>query len=316
MKKLLIVCGPTATGKTSLALTIAKKFDGELISCDSRQVYKRMDIGTGKGLPANSRPSKEGCYEIGGTKIWGYDIADPKKGFSVAQYIKFARTKIENIWAEGKLPFLVGGTGLYIKGVVDGIATAEVRPNIKLRKSLIEKSPEELFEILAQLDAAKAGSLNTSDRKNPRRLIRAIEVALNKSKVKDRGNELKAKTQFIGLYAPKAVLEKRIDLRVEDRIRSGIEKEIKDLLSQGVRWGSQAMDSLGYRQWEGYFKKPDKAAYQEAIKKWKAEEHGYAKRQVTWFKKDKRIKWFDASLPNFEKNIENSVQKWYSNGDA
>ena len=188
MKKLLIVCGSTATGKTSLALTIAKKFDGELISCDSRQVYKRMDIGTGKGLPANSRPNREGCYEIGGVKIWGYDIADPKKGFSVAQYIKFARTKIGNIWAEGKLPFLVGGTGLYIKGVVDGIATAEVRPNIKLRKSLIEKRPEELFEILAQLDAAKAGSLNTSDRKNPRRLIRAIEVALSKSKVKDRGN--------------------------------------------------------------------------------------------------------------------------------
>ena len=189
MRKLLVICGPTACGKTSLALGLAKKFGGEVVSADSRQVYKGMDIGTGKDLPKNSkfeiRNSKlGGSYIVAGVPIWGYDIADSKKGFNVAQYTKITRTIIENIFVRGKLPILVGGTGLYIKGAVDGIATAEVRPNVKLRKSLFEKSPEELFEILAQVDAIKAGSLNSSDRRNPRRLIRAIEVALNKTKIK------------------------------------------------------------------------------------------------------------------------------------
>ena len=316
MRKLLIVCGQTATGKSSLAISLAKKFGGEIVSADSRQIYKGMDIGTGKELPANSKPQKEGYYEIDGVRVWGYDIADSKKGFSVAQYIKIARTIIENILARGKLPIIVGGTGLYIKAVIDGIATAEVRPNLKLRKSLSEKSPEELFEILARVDAVKAGSLNASDRKNPRRLVRGIEVALNKSKIKCQATELEADTLFIGLSAPKSVLENRIDVRVDRRMLSGIEKEIKRLLSRGVTWGSQAMDSLGYRQWEMYFKKHDKASYENAIKRWKAEEHGYAKRQMTWFKKDNRIKWFDITTRDYERSVEKCVSIWYSNGNV
>ena len=316
MRKLLVVCGPTATGKSSLAIFLAKKFKAEIVSADSRQVYKGMDIGTGKELPVGSKLWKEGYYKIDGVRVWGYDIADAKKGFSVAQYIKFTRTIIENILNRGKLPILVGGTGLYIKGIVDGIATAQFRPNPKLRKSFSEKTPEELFEILAQVDALKAGSLNSSDRKNPRRLIRAIEVALNKPKLKDQRTELDADTLFVGLYVPKEVLEKRIDLRVDRRIQLGIENEIKSLLLSGVKWGSQAMDSLGYRQWEKYFKNPDKTSYQEAIDRWKTEEHGYAKRQMTWFKKDKRIKWFDVNVPDFEKSVEKLVKIWYPNDDV
>ena len=316
MRKLLVICGPTATGKSSLAISLAKKIGGEIVSADSRQIYKGMDIGTGKELPSDSKPRRQGYYEISGVRVWGYDIADAKKGFSVAQYIKIARTIIENIWAHGSLPILVGGTGLYIKGVVDGIATAEVRPNVKLRKSLSEKTPDELFEILAQVDAVKAGSLNTSDRQNPRRLLRAIEVALNKSKIKDRKTDLEAETLFIGLYAPKQALGKRIDLRVDRRIALGVQKEIKSLLSSGVKWGSQAMDTLGYRQWEEYFKVPDKDTYQEAVKRWKAEEHGYAKRQMTWFKKDKRIKWFDVDSSDFGKSVEKLVKIWYPNDDV
>jgi len=317
MKKLLIVCGPTATGKSLLALKLAKKFGGEVVSADSRQIYRGMDIGTGKELPVNSKLKIQnlklgGYYKIDGVRIWGYDIADAKKGFSVAQYIKIAWEIIDNILARGKLPILVGGTGLYIKGVVDGIATAQVPPNLKLRKSLSEKNSEELFEILAQVDAMKAGSLNTSDRKNPRRLIRAIEVALNKSKIKVQKTLLKADTLFVGLYAPKAVIGKRINLRVDSRTDLGIEKEIKSLLSSGVKWGSQAMDSLGYRQWKKYFENPGKALLQETIKSWKSEEHSYAKRQMTWFKKDKRINWFDISTDSWEKNVEKLVEKWYS----
>lgn len=324
MKRLLVICGPTATGKTSLAISLAKKFNGEIISADSRQVYKGMNIGTGKDLPKNSkleiRNSKlGGSYKVAGVSIWGYDIADPKKGFSVGQYIKIARMVVENIWARGRLPILMGGTGLYIKGVVDGIPTANIRPNIKLRKSLAEKNTDELFETLATIDPLKAASLNQSDRQNPRRLIRAIEVGLrakqkniSMNKLIDRG----ANVLFIGLWAPKDNLFERIKARVDERIRAGIEKEIKTLLSGGIKWKSQAMDSLGYRGWEGYFKKPNEISKEVVALAWKTEEHKYAKRQMTWFKKDKRIEWFDISRLGFGKSIENLVQKWYSNGDV
>jgi tRNA dimethylallyltransferase len=275
-----------------------------------------MDIGTGKELPPGSKVKKDGYFEIAGVKVWGYDLADPRRGFSVAQYIKIARKVVADIWARGRLPILVGGTGLYIKGVVDGIATVAIKPNVKLRKFLSEKSPEELFEILAQNDAVKAASLNVSDRRNPRRLIRAIEIALGKTKPKEAKVELGADALFIGLSAPKGILEKRIELRVDRRVRSGIGDEMKTLLSGGVKWGGQAMASLGYRQWQDYFKKPNKASYQEAIERWKKEEWAYAKRQMTWFKKDKRIKWFDISKNDYKKNIEKLVKIWYSNGNV
>jgi len=324
MKKLLVVCGPTATGKTSLAIALAKKFNGEVISADSRQVYKGMNIGTGKDLPKNSKLEIKnsklgGSYKVDGVSIRGYDIADPKKGFSVGQYIKIARTIIGNIWARGRLPILVGGTGLYIKGVVNGIPTAHIRPNIKLRKSLANNTKEELFETLATIDPLKAASLNSSDRQNPRRLIRAIEVGLQskqKTVSMNRFMDTGSDVLFIGLAAPKGRLFERIGERVDERIRAGIEKEIKTLLASGVKWGSRAMDSLGYRQWEEYFKKPGEISKEEVITAWKAEEHKYAKRQMTWFKKDKRIEWFDISRPGFKKSVENLVQKWYSNGDV
>jgi tRNA dimethylallyltransferase len=316
MKKLLVICGPTATGKTSLALDLARRYNAEIISADSRQVYKGMDIGTGKDLPQNLKSKKEGYYEIAGVKVWGYDMADPKKGFSVAQYIKIARKAVSEIWTRSRLPIVVGGTGFYIKGLVEGIPTANVKPNPKLRKSLLEKGPEELFEILAQTDPLKAGSLNASDRKNPRRLIRAIEVALNRPRVGSSGSKLTEDTLFIGLYAPKELSDKIIDLRVEARVSSGIEKEIKTLLLEGVKWGSQAMHSLGYKQWEGYFKSPNKVSRMGAIQNWKLEERAYAKRQMTWFKKDKRIKWFDISKDDYKKNIEKLVKIWYSNGNV
>lgn len=319
MNKLLIICGPTSTGKTLLATLFAKKYNGELISADSRQVYKGMDVGTGKDLPKNPKPQKQkgheyGYYKLSNTRIWGYDIADPKKGYSVVSYIKIARGIIKNIWERGKLPILVGGTGLYIKGVVDGIATAQVKPSLKLRKSLENKYSEELFEILATSDPVKAANLNLSDKKNPRRLIRAIEVSLDKSKAKTQSLGLESSVLFVGLSAPKDELSRRIEERVQKRVKAGIEKEIKNLISLGVKWGSQSMDSLGYRQWRGYF--DGKNTKEEAIESWKAEEKKYAKRQITWFKKDKRINWFDLTSPRFEKSVEKLVRKWYSNDDV
>src|SRR4030043_1021657 len=190
MKKLLVICGPTATGKTSLALSLARKFNGESVSADSRQVYKGMDIGTGKDLPKNSKfqisKSKMGFknlnlgfYTLSGVRLWGYDLVEPTQDFSVAHYIKIAQKIIENIHKRGKLPILVGGAGLYIKGVVDGIDTADIKRNIKVRKDLEGKTNCDLYALLLNVDIERALRMNESDRKNPRRLVRAIEISLS-----------------------------------------------------------------------------------------------------------------------------------------
>lgn len=322
--KLLIICGPTATGKTKLALHLAKVLGGEIVSADSRQVYRGMDIGTGKDLPVNYKlqianyklgKPKIGYYEIYGVKVWGYDLVDPKEEFSVAQYIPIAQEIIKNIWMRSKLPILVGGTGFYIKGVVDGIATSTIPKDEFLRNSLTGKNIQELFEILAGSDSVKAASLNASDRKNPRRLIRAIEIASFQKTGKfissmiriNEKNKVK-NTLFIGLKCSKEVLEGKIRNRVENRQREGIEEEIRELVSQGVNWGMQSMQTLGYSEWHEFM--VGRKTKEETLKKWEADEKKYAKRQITWFKKDIRINWFDISQEDWQENVEKLVQKW------
>lgn len=323
-RKLLIICGPTASGKTRLAFHLAKKFNGELVSADSRQLYRGMDVGTGKDLPKNSKTQKlknsklPGHYLIDGVRVWGYDLAASTQSFSVAQYINLARKIIKNIWERRKLPILVGGTGLYIKGVVDGIHTATIPRNEKLRKILEGKSKDELFEILAGVDPVKAASLNASDRKNPRRLVRAIEIArwkleVGSEKLDDevRGwKSIKMQTLFIGLTAPKKILDKRIEERTEERVKRGLLEEIRSLLSKGLNWDDQSMQTLGYRQWNPYLL--GKVSKEEAVQKWITSEKNYAKRQMTWFKRDKRIKWFDVSKPSWKSDVENSVLRWHN----
>ena len=339
MKKLLVISGPTAIGKTPLALHLAKVLAsdpkgsprargssepvagpaGEVVSADSRQVYKGMDIGTGKDLPKNSKLKTKnsklgGYYNIKGVKIWGYDLVEPKEGFSVAQYAETANRIIENIWRRKKLPILAGGAGLYIKALVDGIPTVAIPKNEGLRSSLGGREIKELYDILAQLDPIRAASMNASDRKNPRRLIRAIEVADYKVRAKDitrnSGGSQDFDDLFIGLKAPKKILDARIEKRVERRVRQGIEKEIESLLAKGASWGMQSMTCLGYRQWKYFFE--GKKTKEEVVSLWKKEEVSYAKRQITWFKRDKRINWFDITKSDYPKNVEKLVKKWYS----
>lgn len=332
MKKLLVICGPTAIGKTPLALHLAKVLAsdpkgsgsaGEVVSADSRQVYKGMNIGTGKDIPKGFeiRISKLGFkgggigyYTDGYTRIWGYDLVEPKEGFSVAQYAETANRIIENIWGRKKLPILVGGAGLYIKALVDGIPTVAIPKNEGLRSSLRGKEIKELYDILAQLDPIRAASMNASDRKNPRRLIRAIEVADCKVRAKEatrNGGGLQDFDElFIGLKAPKRILDARIEKRVERRVRQGIEKEIESLLVKGASWGMQSMTCLGYRQWKYFFE--GKKTKEEVVSLWKKEEVNYAKRQITWFKRDRRINRFDITKSDYPKNVEKLVKKWYS----
>ena len=160
MKKLLVICGATATGKTSLGISLAKKYRGEIISGDSRQVYQKMDIGTGKDIPKGAKYKLNnrrtgGYYEISGIRIWGYDLVSPKEEFSVAQYTKIAREVIKDIHKRNKLPILVGGTGFYLKSVVEGIGTVEIPQNKALRENLKILPKDELLEKLAILDSSK-----------------------------------------------------------------------------------------------------------------------------------------------------------------
>jgi tRNA dimethylallyltransferase len=316
MKKLLVVCGQTGTGKTSLAFYLADILGGELVSADSRQIYRNLNIGTGKDVLKDDRYDPQGFYDVGGIKIWGYDLVGPKAAFSVGRYLRFAKRTIADILKRKKLPILVGGTGLYIKAVVDGIPTAFVPRNVSLRRNLAEKKPQELFELLAQLDPIKAGSLNTSDRANPRRLVRAIEIAtwgFEHKKLKPPRLPFFAnrpQVLFIGLTARREFLAKKIEARVDKRIAQGLEKEVRDLLSSGVNWKHQSMSSFGYREWRDYFE--GKKSRDEVITTWKKEEKRYAKRQLTWFKKDERINWFDTSNEDFVRKVEQLVKKWYS----
>lgn len=310
MKKILVIGGPTSIGKTILGVNLAEKFNGEIVSADSRQVYKHMDIGTGK--------------EWGeGVKIWGYDLVEPNKDFSVYEYFKFAKEAISDIWARNKLPIIVGGTGLYIKSLIDGIPTVDIPKNDGLRKTLMDKNASELFDKLAILDSAKAASLNSSDKKNPRRLIRAIEVAMwnmkngQQKKVIETRKEVldkNVKTLFIGLTAPKEVFVNNVENRIEKRINEGFIDEVENLLKLGVSWKHQSMNSLGYKESEAFFK--EGLTYEEFIKKWINNEMKYIKRQLTWFKKDKRINWFDVTDSKYTKNVEKLVKKWDNTTDA
>jgi len=318
MNKFLVICGPTATGKTKLALNLAKKFNGELISADSRQVYRNLDIGTGKDLPKNTKyeirnTKLGGYYEIDGIRIWGYDLVSPKSEFSVSHYEKIVREIIKDICERNSLPIIVGGTGFYIKALVDGIDTINIPKNDRLRQKLARYSLAELYNKLSQLDSSKAESLNISDRQNPRRLVRAIEVAVWQIDHKTKNITLNIPQKnvlFIGLKAPSAILKIKIKNRVMKRLKMGIENEIRFLLAQGVTWENQSMNTFAYKEWQAYFAK--EATKKQVIEKWLDDEENYAREQMIWFKKDKRINWFDITNDDWEKGVEKIAQQWYS----
>lgn len=278
MDKLLVITGPTATGKTALAIKLAKKLNGEIISADSRQVYKFLDIGTGK---ETNFPQ------------WGIDLVNPDYNFNVSDYVTYAADKIQEILGRGKLPIVAGGTGQYIKELLWPSKTLHVPPNEKLRIRLLHLSVDKLQAKLQEVDIERWNQMNNSDRNNPRRLIRAIEVAGQTASSQAPESDV----LIIGLTAPKEVLFERIDKRVEERIALGMEKEKEKLKTMGY-----SPHAFGYSN--------------EPADLWKQHEHAYAKRQMTYLKKLPNVQWFNIEAADFEAEVFNLVGRWYIKSDG
>ncbi len=289
LPKLVALLGPTASGKTDLALAFAKKFNGEIISADSRQVFKKMDIGTAKPKGEWEMVNGRKSYIVEGIPHYGMDIVDPGQAVSVADFKKLALEAARDIAARGKIPFLVGGTGLYIWAVVDNLDFPKITPNKKLRRSLEKKSLSDLQALLNTLDPTAAAVV---DVKNPRRLMRALEVAIlsGESFVKQRriGRPIFDALQ-IGIAWNQSVLQQRWEHRVDEQMARGLVGETQALVKQRYSGNLPSMSSIGYKQIGSYLR--GECTLPEAIALIKIETRRYAKRQVTWFKRDKRIQW-------------------------
>ncbi len=291
--KIIAILGKTATGKSDLAVLIAKKWDGEVISADSRQIYRGLDLGTGKITKR----------EMMGVPHHLLDIADSKKQFSVSEYKNLADKAIGEIISRGKIPIICGGTGLYIDAVLKNIVVPEVPPNKKLRKELERKTVPQLFVILKKLDSRRAKEI---DANNPRRLIRAIEIATALGKVPNLAVRPPSWDILkIGLDLKDDELKKRIHLRLLSRIKKGMVAEAKNLHKNGLSW--KRLESLGleYKYLSLYLQ--SKITKNEMLLGIEKETWQYAKRQATWFKRDKEIKWF---RPNEKVEILKEVGKF------
>ncbi len=289
-QKILVIVGPTSSGKTSLSIELAKKFNGEVISADSRQVYKGMDIGSGKVTKK----------EMEGVKHYLLDVVSPKTEYNVAKFVKDAQKAIAEIIDKGKLPIIAGGTMFWVDALLYGMPKT-VKPDLKLRQELDKLSAEQLFVKLKEIDPARA---KTIDQFNKRRLIRAVEIVMITGKpVPKYKKEIKYNSFKIGVEQTKEELKKRIHIRLYDRMKEGMVEEIDNLHKSGVTW--QRLDDFGleYRHVAKYLK--GEFTKDEMLERLEYEINHYAKRQMTWFNKDQEIFW-----SNDNKKIDLKVKKW------
>lgn len=291
-----MILGPTTGGKSDLAVKIAKKFNGEVISADSRQVYKGLDIGAGKITK----------QEMQGVTHYLLDIASPKKQFSVSDFVSLTILAIEKIVDDHKLPIVCGGTGFYIDALLGDKQVPEVPPDLALRKKLEKKSLTELFEMLKKLDPVRAKNI---DAKNPRRLVRAIEIchALGSvpKQIPNFKNQISNKFKIIkiGIQIPDEKLKKRISDRLEKRLKQGMIREAKKLHAKGLSYKRMRELGLEYRRLADYLE--GKISKSELTSLLQKEIWRYAKRQITWFKHDENIVWLSPKINLIEKEIRN-----------
>ena len=288
---LIIVAGPTASGKSDLAQQLALILDGEVVSADSMQVYRGMDIGTGK-VPVEERAVPH----------WGLDLVDPGNPYSVALYQEYARAKIAEIDNRGKRPILCGGTGLYIRGVIDDYAypkgdQVDNPVRRKYTEVLNEVGPQRLWEMLRDVDAASAEILHPNDAK---RVIRAFEMLAEGTTYAEQKERLQHIPQvipaiYLALAVDPDVLRARIDARVDAMVANGLVNEVRGLLDAGLREAITAPQAIGYKEVVAAL--DGECSLEEAIDQVKLATRRYAKRQRTWFRGDSRVKWIDATNP-------------------
>jgi len=295
--RIIAILGPTASGKSALAVCLGKQFNGEIISADSRQVYRGMDLGTGKITK----------QEMTGVPHHMLDVVSPKTVFDVARYQRMAHKAIKDILKRGKLPIVCGGTGLYIKAIVENPAYPEIKPDWKLRAHLSRLGgTSELFAMLKKLDPARAKMI---DRHNPRRLVRAIEIIKHRvtstwesnSQVMDPLYD----TLLIGVEKSPEELKRTIFKRLRERIKKGMIAEVKKLHAQGVSWKRMAEIGLEYKYVALYLQ--GKLTKKELVETLNTKIWQYARRQMTWFRKTKGIAWI-ATPKQAEKLAQNFMR--------
>jgi tRNA dimethylallyltransferase len=332
MSKLLVVTGPTATGKTQFAYELAKKYGGELISADSRQVYTGMDIGTGKDLPTRLKiadlttEAQAGAvnyhltpYLFNTVPLWMYDVVTPDAEFSVSHYHSLVKTVIENIILRKKLPIVVGGTGLYVKSILTPLGTLQIPRNDDLRTELETLTLGQLQRTLVRLNPIVWAGMNSSDKSNTRRLIRKIEISAYRdtSSQADKPIGIDVQSFTVGLTMDLPQLFERIDQRVTQRLNAGMLTEIEQLLANGYTWNMNSMASLGYKEWKQWFiagSSRSQSTKEAIVRKWKLDERKYAKRQLTWFRKQPDIHWFDIGKNDWKDEAMAQIAKWYTKG--
>ena len=299
--RLLAIVGPTAVGKSALALRFAKRIDGEAVNADSRQVYRYMDVGTAK-------PSPEDRAAVPHHLI---DVIDPDEDYSLALFLRQASEAIRNVKRRSKLPILVGGTGQYVWGLLEGWQVPEVPPDPELRRCLEERArlegPGSLYQELSNLDPAAAGRI---DARNVRRVIRALEVHYASSDRQRSGPRKAAppyRTKVLGLTLERSALYQRIDQRVDTMMASGWVEEVQALLDRGYSPELPSLSSLGYGELVQYLN--GDLTLEAAAERIKNRSHGFARHQYAWFRlNDERISWFDAS-EGFDQ-AEAEVARW------
>ena len=287
--KVVVICGPTASGKTALSIELAKKINGEIISSDSMQIYEDMDIGTAK-------PSKE---EMQGIKHYMLNIVKPNQRYSVADFKKDAESAIEEILAKGKVPIVVGGTGLYVDSLIYGIEYQDIKLDEKYRQYLEKRAEteglEKLYEEAKIIDPQAMEKISPNDKK---RIIRVLEIykATGKNKteqeIESRKNGVKYNYIVFALDIEREKLYEKINKRVDIMIEQGLIQEVEKLLHKYNDFPT-AMQGLGYKEVVEYLE--NKITKEEMIEKIKMETRRYAKRQITWFKKNKQTIWISPN---------------------
>lgn len=302
MAKLLVICGPTASGKTALAVALAKATGGEVVSADSMQIYRRMDIGTAK-------PTAE---EMDGVPHHMLDVADPGEDYSVARYVADATACVEDILSRGKLPIVAGGTGLYIDNLLAGreFAAFTGQWRQKLQDRAQREGIEVLYRELEQVDPQRAAKLHLADEK---RIIRALEVwhetgeTITEHDRRTAALPPRYEAVRIGLtFADRADMWDRIDRRVDQMMAAGLVEEVEDLLSSGVPESCTAMQAIGYKEMVAALR--EGRAVAEAAEEIKLRSRQYAKRQLTWFRREPSVKWITwEKIPDFSMALQNST---------